>query len=540
MKTIEGNIVDIIDRTIRKGRVYFSGIIESIQYDDAIESEAYILPGLIDAHVHIESSMMSPLEYSKVAIRNGVVAAVTDPHEIANVCGMEGVEFMIKNAQLTPMKISTGAPSCVPATPFETSGACLGSKEITLLFEKGWCSHLSEMMNFPGVVNADDEVLSKLNIAKKYHKSIDGHAPLLKGNDLETYINAGISTDHECTSLEEAIEKIHLGMKIMLRESSASHDFDILLPLIQNHSDQVMFCTDDIHPDDLEVGYINLLVKRAIHAGYSIFDVLSASTYTAINHYHLSVGVLQIKDQADFIVVDSLDEFNILKTVISGNEIYDGDKVHVSVVTNESVNNFYRNNITIEDIQIKANGNFLNVIEISEGSLLTKKLIYPIVGNNLCVQSNIENDIIKIVVVNRYQKAKPAIAFIKGFKLKNGAIAGSIAHDSHNIIAIGVDDKEIIAAIKTIQDNKGGLVVVDDCYVDFLELPIAGLMSNADCVTVALNYKILLQKAKSLGCFLHSPFMTMAFMSLLVIPEIKLSDKGLFDGNKFEIIDLQY
>ena len=539
MKTIEGNIIDINAQTCIKGRVYYTDTIYNIEYDISIQSEQYIMPGLVDAHVHIESSMLTPLEYSKIALKHGVVAAVTDPHEIANVCGLEGIQYMVDNAKLSPMKINFGAPSCVPATSFESSGAVIGSSEIEQLLEKETCSHLSEMMNFPGVLFSDKEVLAKLNIAKKYNKRIDGHAPLLRGDDLKKYVDAGISTDHECTTIEEAKEKIQLGMKIMLRESSASRDFQNLLPLLNENADKVIFCTDDCHPDDLEKGYINLLVKRALLAGYSIFDVLTAATKTAIDHYKLKVGLLRIKDPSDFIVVDNLNDFNILKTIIDGVEVFNGESVIVIEENNDVINNFYQNDIVANDIRVRRTSDKLNVIQIIEDSLLTKKLQVETNTQKQLIESNIESDILKIVVLNRYQKALPSVGFIKGFQLQKGAIAGTIAHDSHNIVAVGTNDSDLLQAIRKVQDSQGGLVVVNGAETSLLALPLAGLMSDKCCLEVALKYQELSLIAQNLGCKLHAPFMTLAFMSLLVIPELKIGDKGLFDVNLFDFIELQ-
>jgi len=539
MKTIEGNIIDIVKKEIFKGRILFDNKIVKIERDNSIINEQYILPGLVDAHVHIESSMLTPLEYSKIATKHGVVAAITDPHEIANVCGMAGINFMTESARETPMKIFTGAPSCVPATSFETSGAIISSKEIETLLSSGQCTHLSEMMNFPGVIYNDKEVEAKLAIAKKHNKVIDGHAPLLTNEDLKKYIQAGISTDHECTNLKEAKEKIALGMKIMLRESSAAKDFDTLMPLIETNPEAAMLCTDDCHPDDLEKGYINLLVKRALKEGYNIFNVLTAATKTAIEHYKLNIGLVQEKDDADFIVITNLNDFTILSTFIEGQEVYNGKEILIKNSNKNTINNFYTNEITTEDICVKYTSGSINVIQIVPDSLLTHKINYKLEAKTEAIISNTNVDILKIVVLNRYAKAKPSIGFIQGFGLKHGAIAGSIAHDSHNICAVGTSDEEIIKAIKEVQKTQGGLVIVNGNETYKLNLPIAGLMADKDCTSVAKEYKTLSGQAKKLGCTLHAPFMTLAFMSLLVVPELKLSDKGLFDVSKFDFIKLQ-
>ncbi|MFA9391466.1 MAG: adenine deaminase [Prolixibacteraceae bacterium] len=540
MKQKEGNIVDIVNGRIFKGRIFFNERIVSIEESSDIEGTEYIIPGLIDAHVHIESSMLTPLEYSKVALKNGVVAAVTDPHEIANVCGIEGVRFMIANAKASPMKLFFGAPSCVPATAFETSGASLSGSEINELFENKECTHLSEMMNYPGVIHNNDEVMGKIAIAKKHGKIIDGHAPLLTGHDLRRYVGAGISTDHECTSVLEALEKISLGMKIMLRNSSASKDFDRLISLIKTHPDEVMLCTDDCHPDELEQGYINLLVKKALDKGYDLIDILRSATKTAKDLYELPVGLLQVNDAADFLVISNISEFRIKSTFINGVEVYSKEEGLSFSSTNESViNQFYTNQLDSNSLQVRRTGSLLKVIQIIENSLLTESLNIKLDDYVETISTNIQEDILKIVVVNRYKKAKPAVGFIKGFNLKRGAIAGTIAHDSHNIVAVGVSDSEILSAIERIQQTQGGLIVVDNENSELLPLPIAGLMSDLDCHQVATRYKELSAMANAMGSTLHAPFMTLAFMSLLVIPELKIGDQGLFDVNTFQFVALQ-
>lgn len=539
MEKIEGNIIDVVAERVFKGRIFYNERIVRIEEDDKVTSSQYILPGLVDAHVHIESSMLSPLEYSKVAIKHGVLAAVTDPHEIANVCGVEGIEFMLQNAALSPMKISTGAPSCVPATPFETSGAVIGVKEINDLFKNGKCTHLSEMMNFPGVIGKNQEVVRKLNMAHKYKLPVDGHAPLLTGLDLRRYVNAGISTDHECTTVKEAKEKIGLGMKIMLRQSSASRDFEKLMPLIESNPGDIMFCTDDCHPDELVNGYINELVKKALLANFDLWSVLKGATVNAVRHYSLGLGLLQEGDSADFIVVNNLADFNILASVLNGSLVFNGNTVDISVQTGGAINNFYQNTLSIDDLKVRNKGSWIRVIELIPDSLLTKALRWPINSIGEFIESDTKNDILKIVVLNRYSKAKPVVGFIKGFQLKKGAIAGTIAHDSHNIVAVGVSDDDLLMAIEQIQKMRGGLLVFDGVKYESLALPIAGLMSDQAAGIVAKKYKILSKKANDLGCTMHAPFMTMAFMSLLVIPELKIGDRGLFDVNRFAFVDLQ-
>jgi adenine deaminase len=537
-KIVEGIIVDIINNAIFKGRINYEKTILAIEACD-VENEQIILPGFIDSHVHIESSMLTPFEYSKVALRHGVVGAVADPHEIANVCGVKGIQFMQESALKTPMKISFGIPSCVPATNFETNGERIDSGVVRKLFEKGSFTLLSEMMNFPGVISDTVEVDAILNCAKEFDKPIDGHAPSLTGKNLKKYISKGISTDHECTSIDEAREKLDMGMKIQLRKSSASNDFQLLYPLLNDYIDKLMLCSDDCHPDDLQAGYINEMVKFSISKGIPILNILKAACVNPVMHYSLPCGLLQIGDQADFIVIDNWENLNIKKTVIDGNTVFDGFHVQIGEMQHPIINNFYTNKIEFHDIKVYNEGRNVNVIEIVENSLLTKKIIWKAKTQSEYLNSNLNEDILKIVVVNRYCYSKPSVGFVKGTGIKNGAIAGSIAHDSHNLIAIGVDDASIIKAINLLQSNEGGLAVVNSKCSKILPLPIAGLMSDKNCVETADSYLELVNECIEMGCELKSPFMTMAFLSLLVIPELKIGDRGLFDVSKFEFVNLQ-
>jgi len=539
MKSIKGNIFDPHSGQFQKGELFFNETIFEFVQDDSVVESILVLPGLVDAHVHIESSMLSPIEYSRESLRHGVVASVTDPHEIANVCGLDGVRYMVKSASLSPMKIFTGAPSCVPATNMESSGASISASDIETLFEGG-CFHLAEMMNFPGVLFDDPSVVSKLHIAQKYKKRIDGHAPTLSGTDLLKYFNAGITTDHECTTLGEALEKISLEMMIMLRESSASRDFDKLDRLIELKPKSVMFCTDDCHPDDLQKGYIDKLFRKALKRNYSISNIVDAATINAIVHYDLPVGYLRKNDFADFIVVNNLNDFTVLKTFINGVEVFDGSDVLIDEENLPPINNFYCNAISLSDISVEViNKKKLHVIDIIPDSLLTRHSVVDLNSVDGYIESDVSKDILKIVVLNRYQEAKPAVGFIRGFGLTQGAFGGSVAHDSHNIIVVGVDDDSILRAIEIIQQHKGGLVAVDKDIEQILSLPIAGLMSDKPCNIVAEEYDSITNLVRKMGSTLKSPFMTLAFMALLVIPELKIGDKGLFDVSTFSLIDLQ-
>ncbi len=536
---ISGNIVDVVNKRIYQGTITIENAkIIAIKEENVSETQ-YILPGLIDAHVHIESSMIIPSEFARLAVVHGTVATVSDPHEIGNVLGTEGVNYMIANGNKVPFKFYFGAPSCVPATPFETSGASIGVSEIEELLAKPEVKYLSEMMNFPGVLHQDKEVMQKLAVARKYNKPVDGHAPGLKGEDAAKYVAAGITTDHECFTIAEAIDKINSGMMVQIREGSAAKNFDALVDLLNTHPDFVMFCSDDKHPNDLVKGHINQLAKRAIERGYDPISVLRACTFTPVKHYKLHVGLLQLNDAADFIIIDNLQNFNVQKTYIDGIKVAENGISLLKSVKATTPNIFKANAITNDDLKIAFKGSDIKVIKALDGQLITECLtVTPKVENNFIV-SDIENDILKIVVLNRYQQANPAIAFIKGFQLKKGALASTVAHDSHNIIAVGCNDNDIAIAINLVIQSTGGISLVNEIERYHLALPVAGLMSVDDGFEVAENYDFINRKAKEFGSVLKAPYMTLSFMALLVIPELKLSDKGLFDGNTFEFTTLE-
>ena len=534
IKKISGNIVDVVNDEIYQGTIF----IENNKISDIkigkTDCKNYILPGLIDAHVHVESSMLIPSEFARLAVTHGTVASVSDPHEIANVLGINGVKYMIKNGKKVPFKFFFGAPSCVPATPFETSGAILGPDEIEKLLKLDDIKYLAEMMNFPGVLFKDENVIKKINIAKKYNKVVDGHAPGLKGEDAAKYAAAGISTDHECFTIEEALDKIKAGMLIEIREGSAAKNFEALVDLIKDYPDKIMFCSDDKHPNDLVKGHINSLIKRSINKGFDPLTVIKICTYNPVKHYNLEVGLLQKNDFADFIIVDDLKNFNVLKTYINGEKVAENNISLIDSVNESTPNLFNASEISEDDIQIKAESDTAKVIKAFDGQLITEEIdIKPKVVNNY-IQCDTDNDILKIVVMNRYSKAKPSVALINNFSLKKGAIASTVAHDSHNIIAVGTSDKDIVKAINILVKNKGGISLVNDNEEISLPLPVAGIMSNKDAYYIAEKYEDIDRKAKELGTKLSAPYMTLSFMALLVIPELKLSDKGLFDGKKFE------
>lgn len=535
---ISGNIVDLIHSTIYAGTLELADtrIINIVPEDRSYEN--FIIPGLVDAHIHIESSMMVPSEFARLAVIHGTVAAVSDPHEIANVLGVTGIKYMIMNGKTVPFKFYFGAPSCVPATCYETAGAVVSPQQIEELFQTQQLKFLSEMMNFPGVIKDDPDVLAKIAIAQKYHRPIDGHAPGLKNPDLQKYIQAGISTDHETFELDEGIAKIKAGMTILIREGSAAKNFEALHFLIEDYSDQCMFCCDDKHPNELVKGHINEIVKRAIQQGYGIFKVLKCASLNPIKHYQLEVGLLQKGDPADFVVIDNFNDFNILKTYINGKVVAENGQSLIARFKPTIINIFKTKPKQATDFSVQGEPGKLKVIEAVDDELITRELLVEPKVIEGKVVSNPAQDILKITVVNRYKDTSPVVGFIKNFGLQRGAIASSVAHDSHNIIAVGVDDQEIAHAVNLIIKHKGGLVVVDGTEARILPLPVAGLMSIEDGFWVAQQYEEIAKMVKNLGSKLKDPFMTLSFMALLVIPDLKLSDQGLFNGRDFKFTSL--
>jgi len=535
---ISGNIVDIVNRNIFPGTIEFlNGKISRIIAENK-DYSTYLIPGFIDAHIHIESSMLTPSEFGRVAVIHGTVGAVCDPHEIANVMGVDGVRYMMEDGASVPFKFFWGASSCVPATPFETSGARIDADQVELLLKMDRVKCLSEMMNFPGVLNNDPDVIAKINMAKFYKKVIDGHAPGLRGEESEKYILSGISTDHECFSKSEALEKIQLGMKIQIREGSAAKNFDELIPITKDYPNMCMFCSDDKHPDDLKIGHINLMVKRAIHYGIDKMNVLKMASLNPIKHYRLDIGLLQVGDSADFLAIDNFSNLNILKTFINGRLVAENGKTLIGEARKRIVNNFNTKEKRVQDFALKNKTGKINIIEAVDGQLITKLMLdKPKVVDNYIV-SDPERDILKIAVINRYNDTQPSIGFIKNFGLKRGAIGSGVAHDSHNIVSVGVDDKDICRAVNIIIKNKGGISAVCGDTEKDLPLPVAGIMSDLSYIEVSERYAEMDKFAKELGSSLRAPFMTLSFMALLVIPEIKLSDKGLFDVSRFAFMDL--
>ena len=539
INSISGNIVDIHTDTIFPAIISIEdGIISNISKSNN-KYKNYIIPGLVDSHIHIESSLLIPSRFAEIAITHGTVAVVSDPHEIANVCGLKGIEFMIENGNSIPFYFSFGAPSSVPSTIYESNGAIIGPKQIKLLFNRFKINYLSEVMNYIGVINGEKGIINKIIIANKLGKRIDGHAPELTGINLKTYSDYGIETDHECSNLNEAVEKINRGIKILIREGSAARNFDALANLINTYPSQVMLCTDDYHPDILMKYHINELIRRGLKKGLNLFNLLRAASLNPVIHYNLPVGLLRIDDSADFAIVDNILEFNVLQTWIKGFPVFANSKVKIKPKRTKNINNFKVKPITLNNLVVKAKGSKIRVINLKEGELITTQSIENAYIVNNAVQADTHNDILKLVIINRYKvMSEPSVCFVKNFGLKYGAIASSISHDSHNIIAIGTNDSDLLYAINMIIKYKGGLVA---CYKEkfaLLKLEIAGLMSQKPADKVAMQLGLINKLIKKFGCNLKAPLMTLSFLSLIVIPHLKLSDKGLFDVDNFTFTDL--
>lgn len=533
---IDGQFVDLVQRTCYPARVIvLDGKIHEVMQVPQAPAQ-YILPGFVDAHIHIESSMLTPTAFSRVATVYGTVATVSDPHEIANVCGVAGVHYMIENARNAALKFNFGAPSCVPATGFETAGAIIDSDQIKELLAMQEIRYLAEMMNFPGVLYEDEEVMKKIAWAKYYGKPVDGHAPQMPEDDVIRYAGAGITTDHECTTLEEALYKIKHGMKILIREGSAAKNFEALVPLFATHPDQLMFCSDDKHPDELVRGHINQLVARAVAKGYDVYDVLFAACIAPVRHYKLEVGQLRPGDPADFIVVEDLVEFTVLQTYIDGHLVVKGGINFENVYVPEIINQFNCLPVAAADFAIEASEEAqqpVQVIEALDGQLITTAGTANLPVNNGVICTDTVQDVLKIAVVNRYAPAPPAIGFIRNFGLMAGAIASTVAHDSHNIVVVGVDDEAIAEVVNALITVQGGIAVTGGGRTEVMPLPIAGLITDMQADAAAAAYVKLDAAAKALGSTLAAPFMTLSFMALPVIPSLKMTDKGLFNVDSF-------
>lgn len=546
IQRINGKIVDIVERRIFDGTLTVEdGKIKNVEKDVLNKYDKFIIPGFIDSHIHIESSMLVPSFFAKLAVKFGTVGVVADPHEIANVLGVEGVDFMIKEGKRVPFKFYFSVPSCVPSTSFETSGARIDDKMVGKMIKKDEFHFLGEMMNYPGVIYNNTETINKIKKTLACGKVVDGHAPYVRGEDLKKYVRAGISTDHECDNIEEAKEKLDAGMKILIREGSAARNFDALIGLMKNYSDHIMFCSDDKHPDSLYGGHINNLAKRAVAVGYNVIDVLRVCCMNPVVHYKMNVGMLQIGDNADFIIVDNLRDFNVYSTYIDGVCVYNTEKGYCNTFRNLKKlsadllpNKFAAKKISPDILHVTLQKGKIHVIGTKDGSITTKDLMVRPKTEKEFVMSDVKRDILKLVVYNRYSEALPQVAFVHGFNIKKGAIASTIAHDSHNIIAVGTDDLSLTTAINNLIDFKGGIVAGYEDTWSVLPLPVAGLMSPEDGVTVAQKYRDLNKVVADMGCLYSAPFMTLSFLALLVIPELKLSDKGLFDSKKMQIVSL--
>jgi len=540
IESISGNIVDVLNSRVYPGTVEIAdGRIKSI-IRDSQGYNTYILPGLIDSHVHIESSLLPPSEFARLAVCHGTVAVVADPHEIANVLGLRGIRYMINDAERVPLKFFFGAPPCVPATELEASGGVIGKEDIEKLFIKGEAHFLSEVMDFHAVIRGRKKIMEKIELARAYHKPVDGHAPQLRGDGLRRYAGSGISTDHESIELEEAMEKIASGMKIQIREGSEAKDFEALHSLLNDHYDRCMFCCDDILPHDLVNRHMDKLVRMAVKKGIDIMKILRAACVNPVHHYNLDVGLLQKDDIADFIVVDNLHDLNVIMTVIEGKVVAKYGRPLIPRIHPEIINNFNAHKKIPADfsVPVGSKGGLINVIELVDGELITKRLTTtPLITDGQAV-SDTRRDLLKVSVVDRYVDRKPSIGFVKNFGLKKGAIAFSVGHDSHNIISIGVDDKDICRAVNIVIENRGGLSIVYDNTEEVIPLSIAGLMSDDDGFRVADRYLKLLEHARKIGATLREPFVSLSFISLLVIPEIRLGARGLFDSKSFSYIDL--
>ncbi|MFP4168982.1 MAG: adenine deaminase [Desulfonatronovibrionaceae bacterium] len=536
MQTVKGIILDPVRRERFRGEIR----IENQKITEIKRTKhncrAYILPGFVDAHVHIESSRLVPFEFAQIALKHGTVATVSDPHEITNVCGVQGLDFMIDNGRRSQLKFAFGVPSCVPATPFETSGANLDADTVADLLKREDLPYLSEMMNWPGVLSKDHQVMAKIRAALDLGKPVDGHAPGLTGKKAAAYISAGISTDHECSSLQEALDKLEYGMKIIIREGSAARNFNDLIPILKSHPGRIMFCSDDKHAEDLLQGHINKLAARAIACGYDLMDTLTAACVTPVRHYGLGVGLLQEGQPADFVLAHSPEEMDVFETWIDGKQVYAKGQERPAPIEIPEINNFHPYSLHPEDFRVTADKAAFPVIEVREGSLVTGKSFPDLTPENGEIPADPKKDILKIAVVNRYEKRPPATGFVRGFGIRKGAIASSVAHDSHNIVVVGTSDKYLSRAVNMVMRSCGGIAASGPDREDSLPLPVAGLMTKSPGPETAAAYKRLHSLAREMGSPLRAPYMELSFMALLVIPSLKISDKGLFDAEKFEFI----
>jgi len=535
--SVSGNIVDLAGGRVFPGTIEVHGGRIGRITSDSGRYDGYLLPGFVDAHIHVESSMLPPSEFARLAVVHGAVATVSDPHEIANVLGVPGVRYMIEDGLRVPFHFAVGAPSCVPATTFETAGARLDAQAVSDLLASDRIAYLSEVMNVPGVLSGDAELIAKIAAARRLGKPVDGHAPGLRGDACRAYFAAGITTDHECFELDEALEKIGYGVKILIREGSAARNFDALYPLLRDQADRCMLCSDDKHPNDLERGHVNALVARAVAAGVPVMNALRAACVNPVEHYRLPTGLLRPGDRADFIEVAALRDFRVRRTWVAGQLVARDGATVLPRVPTTTPNQFRASARRPQDFALPARGDYVNVIEPADGQLVTRRRRERVALRAGLAVADPTRDLLKIAVVNRYTDAPPAVAFIRNFGVKRGAIASSVAHDSHNVVAVGTSDEDLCRAVNEVIRHRGGLAVATPEAVESLPLPIAGLMSDLPGAEVARRYADLDRRAKELGSTLAAPFMTLSFMALLVIPEIKLSDKGLCDAAAWHFVD---
>ena len=533
---LAGQVVDLFNREVFPGVVEWrDGRITAVRRDATVKEKRLIMPGFVDAHIHIESSLLPPSEFARLAVIHGTVATVSDPHEIANVLGEAGVRYMLADAKRSPLKFNFGAPSCVPATTFETAGAKLDAKAVARLLKRKDVRYLAEVMNFPGLLGGDPELMAMIAAAKAAGKQVDGHAPGLRGAQAKAYADAGPTTDHECFTIEEARDKLAAGMKILIREGSAARNFEALVPLLKTHPERCLFCCDDLHPDLLVKRHLDEHVRRALATGADFFEVLRAASVNPVEHYGLAVGLLRVGDPADFIVANGRKALRVERTYIGGVCVASGGRTRLKRLTPKVVNKFKVRPVTAADFAVSAPGaagGRVNVIEALNGQLVTKHLTVP------AAEIGVAHDVLKIAVVNRYAPRAPvAVGYVRGFGLKSGALASSVAHDSHNIVAVGADDEALAKSVNRVIAERGGLSVTGPKGRGaVLPLAIAGLMSALDGRETARRYTALDRAAKALGSRLDAPFMTLSFMALLVIPDLKLSDRGLFSAAKWGFV----
>jgi adenine deaminase len=534
-------LVDLHARTIRPCAVRVrDGRVASIEPCGEPVDPGFLLPGFVDAHVHVESSMMPPSEFARVVTTHGTVGTVSDPHEIANVLGEAGVEFMLRDGARRNFHFHFGCPSCVPATGFETAGATLDAKAVARLLSDPRIGSLSEMMNWPGVLHGDPEVAAKIAAAKAAGKPVDGHAPQLLGEQARVYAAAGISTDHECVSLPEARGKAELGMHILIREGSAARNFEALWPMLTERPAQCMLCTDDAHPDVLKHGHVNRLVARAVAKGVDAFDALRAACVNPVRHYGLGCGLLRPGDSADMVLVDDLKDFRVRRTWIRGECVAQDGRSNWEHLPVETPNAFREAHFTADDFALRsaASQARVRVIVPKDGELVTEAGDATLAVQRGVIEPDPSQDVLMLVVVNRYAEAPPAVAFIRGFGIGHGAIASSVAHDCHNVVAVGGSRQAVAEVVNAVFERRGGVAVRDAQGVEIRGLAIAGLMSSRPFEVVADAYETMSARVRAMGSPLQAPFMTLSFMALLVIPALKLGDRGLFDGRAFRFVDV--